>query len=193
VFTRPIAGTFENHNERILRMSEQLVTAYLGIGGNLGDVGATFSGALANLAQTAGISVTGVSPLYQTPPVGGPENQPPFLNAVVAVETALAAHALLRRQLRIEADFARVREIRWGPRTLDLDLLLYGPAERIEDPPELVVPHPRLAERAFVLVPLAELAPALVVPGTGRCVAALRDALPAYERSQIRLISPTWS
>jgi len=174
-------------------MSECVVRAYLGIGGNLGRVRETFSGALAALQQTDGVSVTRVSPLYETPPVGGPKTQPPFLNAVIEVETGLGARALLRRQLQIESYFARIRTIRWGPRTLDLDLLLHGPAERIADPPELVVPHPRLARRAFVLVPLAELAPSMIVPGIERSVKALCDALPASERAQIRLISPTWT
>lgn len=174
-------------------MTKRVVRAYLGIGGNLGQVRETFSGALAALEQTEGISVTGVSPLYETPPVGGPKNQAPFLNAVIEVETGLGARAMLRRQLQIESLFARARTVRWGPRTLDLDLLLYGPTEIIDDPPELVVPHPRLSERAFVLVPLADLAPSLILPGTEHSVGALRDALPASERTEIRLISLAWS
>ena len=174
-------------------MSEPCTRAYLGIGGNLGNVRATFSGALTALKRTDGVSVTGVSSLYETPPVGGPEAQPPFLNAVIEVETGLGAHELLRRQLEIESRFARVRTIRWGPRTLDLDLLLYGPDERIDDPPQLMVPHPRLSERAFVLVPLAELALSLLVPGSDRTIEELRDALPASDRNQVRLISPTWT
>jgi len=173
-------------------MSEEAVRAYLGIGGNLGNVRATFSGALVALEQSDGISIINVSPLYETPPVGGPEAQPAYLNAVIEVETGLSAQVLLQRQLEIESRFARLRTIRWGPRTLDLDLLLYGPGELVDDPPELVVPHPRLTERAFVLVPLAEMAPSLIVPGTARSVEALRDELPAPERTDIRLISPTW-
>jgi len=172
---------------------EPPVTAYLGIGGNLGDVRRTFSGALEALGETEGVSITGSSPLYATPPVGGPAAQPTFLNAVIEVETQLEAWELLRRQLRIETDFARIRTVRWGPRTLDLDLLLYGPTERIDDPPRLLVPHPRLAERAFVLVPLATLAPSLMVPGTEHSVAELCDALPTSERAGIRLLSPTWT
>jgi 2-amino-4-hydroxy-6-hydroxymethyldihydropteridine diphosphokinase len=170
-----------------------MARAYIGIGGNLGDVREAFSGALAALGVTDGISLSAVSPLYMTPPVGGPPNQPPYLNAVIEIQTRLGARELLRHQLRIEADLGRVRDVRWGPRRLDLDLLLYGPGDLIDEPPELIVPHPRLAERAFVLEPLAALAPALVVPGVGRSVEALRDALPAFERAAVRSVSPTWS
>jgi 2-amino-4-hydroxy-6-hydroxymethyldihydropteridine diphosphokinase len=177
----------------ISAMSRSAVTAFLGIGGNLEDVRRTFSGALAAVSDTYGISVTGTSPLYATPSVGGPEAQPTYLNAVIQIETRLGAWELLRRQLQIESEFARTREIRWGSRTLDLDLLLYGPTDRIDDPPELIVPHPRLTDRAFVLVPLAELAPSLIVPGAERSVEALRDALPASDRAGIRLVSVTWT
>lgn len=174
-------------------MSGSGATAYLGIGGNLGDVRETFTGALAALSATDGIVVRRVSPLYETPAVGGPGNQPSYLNAVLEIQTRLNARELLQLLLRIEADFARVREIRWGPRTLDLDLLLFGPDQHISDPPLLMVPHPRLAERAFVLEPLAALVPSLVVPGTGRTVEELRDTLSASDRVAIRLISQTWS
>jgi len=125
--------------------------------------------------------------------VGGPKAQPPYLNAVIQIETRLGAWELLHRQLQIETEFARTREIRWGPRTFDLDLLLYGPAELIDHPPELIVPHPRLTHRAFVLVPLAELAPSLIVPGAERSVEALRNALPESDRACVRLVSATWT
>lgn len=174
-------------------MSESLITAYLGIGGNLGDVRETFSGAIAALEEADGISVSALSPLYATPPVGGPEAQPLYLNAVIEIETRLCAPELLRRQLRIETDFGRVRTIRWGPRTLDVDMLLYGPDQQIDDPPTLVVPHPRLAERAFVLVPLAELTPSRVVPGKGRSVKELLDALPSSDKAGVRLVSRNWA
>ncbi len=98
-----------------------------------------------------------VSPVYETAPVGGPE-QPDYLNAVVAVETTLSAHELLRVAQGIEAEADRVRTVRWGPRTLDVDVLLVGD-EHVDDP-DLVVPHPRMTERAFVVVPLADLDPA---------------------------------
>jgi len=131
--------------------------AYLGIGSNLGDRLAYLQLAVDELAKAPGIAVVGVSPVYETAPVGGPE-QPDFLNAVVAVDTTLTAHELLRVAQHVESAAERVRNVRWGPRTLDVDVLLVG-EERIDDP-DLVVPHPRMAERAFVVVPLADLDPA---------------------------------
>jgi 2-amino-4-hydroxy-6-hydroxymethyldihydropteridine diphosphokinase len=113
--------------------------------------------AVDRLAAADGVDVVGVSPVYETAPVGGPE-QPDFLNAVVAVDTTRTAHELLALAQSIEAAAARVRTVHWGPRTLDVDVLLVGD-ERIDDP-DLVVPHPRMAERAFVVVPLADLDPA---------------------------------
>jgi 2-amino-4-hydroxy-6-hydroxymethyldihydropteridine diphosphokinase len=130
--------------------------AYLGIGSNLGDRMAHLQGAIDALAAAGGLDVVAVSPVYETVPVGGPL-QPDFLNAVVAVDSALPARALLELAHRIEAAADRVRTVRWGPRTLDVDILLVGD-ERIDEP-DLVVPHPRMAERAFVVVPLADLAP----------------------------------
>jgi 2-amino-4-hydroxy-6-hydroxymethyldihydropteridine diphosphokinase len=131
--------------------------AYLGLGSNLGDRLAHLQLAVDELAATAEVTVTGVSPVYETAPVGGPA-QADYLNAVVALDTTLTAHELLRVAQRIEADAARVRTVRWGPRTLDVDVLLVGD-EHVDDE-DCVVPHPRMAERAFVMVPLADLDPA---------------------------------
>jgi 2-amino-4-hydroxy-6-hydroxymethyldihydropteridine diphosphokinase len=131
--------------------------AYLGIGSNLGDRLAHLQAAVEALATEPGIHVVAVSAVYETEPVGGPP-QDDFLNAVVAVDTTLDARALLAAAQRAEAAEHRVRAERWGPRTLDVDVLLVGD-ERIEEP-DLQVPHPRMAERAFVLVPLADVAPA---------------------------------
>jgi 2-amino-4-hydroxy-6-hydroxymethyldihydropteridine diphosphokinase len=133
--------------------------AYLGIGTNLGDRLAFLQDAVDGLAATPGVTVSAVSPVYETDPVGGPE-QPDFFNAVVGVDTTLTPHELLAECQRLEQEAHRVRKEHWGPRTLDVDVLLYGD-ERI-DTPDLVVPHPRAAERAFVLVPLADLDPARV-------------------------------
>lgn len=130
--------------------------AYLGIGSNLGDRLAHLQGAVDELGGVEGLRVVAVSPVYETVPVGGPP-QPGFLNAVVAVDTDLTARALLELAHRIEAAAERVRTVRWGPRTLDVDVLLVGD-ERINEP-DLEVPHPRMTERAFVVVPLADLAP----------------------------------
>lgn len=130
--------------------------AYLGIGSNLGDRLAHLQGAVDTLAREPNVRVTAVSRVYETVPVGGPP-QGDFLNAVVAIETTLDARALLRAAQRLETAAQRVREERWGPRTLDVDVLLVGD-ERVDEP-DLQVPHPRLTERAFVLVPLADVAP----------------------------------
>jgi 2-amino-4-hydroxy-6-hydroxymethyldihydropteridine diphosphokinase len=131
--------------------------AYLGIGSNLGERLAYLQLAVDQLAAASGVTVLDVSPVYETAPVGGPE-QPDYLNAVVAVRTTLTAHELLRVAQDIETEADRVRTVRWGPRTLDVDVLLVGD-EHVDDP-DLVVPHPRMTERAFVVVPLADLEPA---------------------------------
>jgi 2-amino-4-hydroxy-6-hydroxymethyldihydropteridine diphosphokinase len=130
--------------------------AYLGIGSNLGERLVYLQLAVDELAAADGVTVVGVSPVYETAPVGGPE-QPDYLNAVVAVDTTLTPHELLDVAHAVETEAERVRTVRWGPRTLDVDVLLVGD-ERVDDP-DLVVPHPRMAERAFVVVPLADLDP----------------------------------
>ncbi len=130
--------------------------AYVGLGSNLGDREATIRGALERFAVEDGVEVVAVSTLRETEPVGAVTDQPTFLNGVVELETSLTARELLTLLLAVEADFGRTRTgPPGGPRTLDLDLLLYGD-ERIDEP-DLQVPHPRLRERAFVLEPLAEL------------------------------------
>jgi 2-amino-4-hydroxy-6-hydroxymethyldihydropteridine diphosphokinase len=142
-----------------------LTRAYVGLGANLGDREATIRAAVEALGADEGIYVVAVSTLRETEPVGVGE-QPPFLNGAVALETTLSARELLDRLLEIEQRFGRVRiPGEHGPRTLDLDLLLYGD-ETIHGS-GLTVPHPRLHERRFVLEPLAELAPGLLVPGRG--------------------------
>jgi len=146
--------------------------AYVGLGSNLGDRARTIEAALAELAARPGIEVVAVSTLIETEPVGYTA-QPRFLNGVAALDTTLSARALLDALLEVEAVLGRRREgvPAGGPRTVDLDLLLYGRAEL--DEAGLRVPHPRLHERAFVLGPLAELAPGLEVPGKG----AVQDLL----------------
>jgi 2-amino-4-hydroxy-6-hydroxymethyldihydropteridine diphosphokinase len=130
--------------------------AYLGLGSNQGDRAALLAEALLRLHRTAGAEVVAVSSLYATAPVGLTD-QPEFLNAVAAIHTTLPPRELLAACLRIESELGRVRTVRWGPRPIDLDLLLYGDL-RLTDA-VLTLPHPRMAERAFVLAPLAELAP----------------------------------
>ncbi len=150
-------------------------TAHLGLGSNLGDRLAFLAGAVDGLDATPGITVTGVSRVYETAPVGGPE-QGPYLNAVVAVATDLRPAQLLAVAKALEARAARVPNERFGPRTLDVDVLLVGD-ERV-DTPDLTVPHPRLRERGFVLAPLADVAPDLVViPDGGWPGVAVTDAV----------------
>jgi 2-amino-4-hydroxy-6-hydroxymethyldihydropteridine diphosphokinase len=139
--------------------------AFVGLGANLGDREPTLRAAVEALAAEDGIEVVAVSTLRETEPVGVGE-QPPFLNGALAIDTTLAAPELLDRLLAVEQRFGRTRVPgEHGPRTLDLDLLLYG--DEAIDEPGLTVPHPRLHERRFVLEPLAELAPGLFVPGRG--------------------------
>jgi 2-amino-4-hydroxy-6-hydroxymethyldihydropteridine diphosphokinase len=146
--------------------------AYVGLGANLGDREGTIRAAVAALAEEEGIEVVAVSALRDTEPVGVGE-QPRYLNGAVELETTLSARELLERLLAVEQRFGRVRVLgEHGPRTLDLDLLLYG--DEAVDEPGLTVPHPRLHERRFVLEPLAELAPGLVVPGRGDVESLLR-------------------
>jgi 2-amino-4-hydroxy-6-hydroxymethyldihydropteridine diphosphokinase len=147
--------------------------AYVGLGANLGPREETLRRALELLAQSPGVDVLAVSVLRETEPVGVVE-QPPFLNGAAALETSLSARELLDLLLGVERTLGRVRAERWGPRLIDLDLLLYD-AETIDEP-GLRVPHPRLHERRFALKPLAELDPELVIPGRGR-VSALLSAL----------------
>jgi dihydroneopterin aldolase/2-amino-4-hydroxy-6-hydroxymethyldihydropteridine diphosphokinase len=133
----------------------------LALGANLGDPLTTLTEAVEALATVPGLAVTAVSPLSRTAPVGGPE-QPPYLNAVVIAETTLSARQLLASAPEVEAGAGRERAIRWGPRTLDIDLIQYGAARDalLSDDPELTLPHPRAAGRAFVLVPWSQAEPA---------------------------------
>ncbi|MDF4003238.1 2-amino-4-hydroxy-6-hydroxymethyldihydropteridine diphosphokinase [Luteibacter sp. PPL552] len=150
------------------------VIALIGLGGNLGDVRGRLRDAIDALERVPGVHVTARSRIYRTPPWGHLD-QPDFINAAIAVSTSLDAHALLDALLAVERSLGRVRDgARWGPRTIDLDLLAFGDAV-IHDG-RLDVPHPRIPERAFVLLPLADIAPDVVLPGMGR-VADLRAAI----------------
>jgi len=142
-----------------------LVVAYVGLGSNMGDKSANISKALVLLDAAPGVRVVRAAPRYRTAPVGC-TGQDWFINTVAEVETDLPPLDLLRLLLALENSLGRVRSGRWGPRTIDLDLLVYG-KERI-NLPELVIPHPCMHERAFVMVPLADLAPELELPGWGK-------------------------
>ena len=150
-----------------------MARAYVGLGSNLGDREGALRAAVAALGATEGIQVVAVSTFRETEPVDYLD-QPRFLNAAAAVDTTLAPRELLDVLLAVERSLGRTREgPRFGPRTIDLDLLLYG--DESVDEPGLIVPHPRLHERAFALEPLAELDPSLVVPGHGPLKTLLRN------------------
>ncbi len=165
------------------------VRAALALGSNLGDRLATLQGALDGLHATGGVQVVAWSPVYETAPVGGPE-QGAYLNAVVVVDTTLNPHQLLAAGAALEQRFDRVREERWGPRTLDVDVLAYG--DEVVDDPDLQVPHPRAHERGFVLVPWADLEPERVVPGHGPVgeLAARLGGDGVEPRPDLRLVAP---
>jgi len=151
-----------------------VTTAFVGIGSNLGEPERQIAAALEELAAEDGIELVAASTLRETEPVGYLD-QPSFLNGAAQLETALPPRELLERLLEIESRLGRVRGEgpRFGPRTIDLDLLLYG--DETIDEPGLTVPHPRLWERRFVLEPLAELAPGLDIPGLGPVQALLAE------------------
>jgi 2-amino-4-hydroxy-6-hydroxymethyldihydropteridine diphosphokinase len=148
------------------------IRAFVGLGANLGDPRRAIREALSMLVEEKGIVVTRISGLRETEPVGY-QNQPRFLNGAAELDTNLSARELLERQLAIERRLGRIRGTgpRFGPRVIDLDLLLYG--DEVIDEPGLVVPHPRLHERRFALEPLAELDPSLEIPGRGPVQALL--------------------
>ncbi|HEY8157947.1 MAG TPA: 2-amino-4-hydroxy-6-hydroxymethyldihydropteridine diphosphokinase [Methylobacter sp.] len=145
-----------------------LITAFIGLGSNLENPAEQIKSARTAITQIPGVRELAFSSLYHSPPMG-PQDQPDYVNAVMCVATGLPPIDLLRRLQHIENDHGRVRKAeRWGARTLDLDMLIYG--DQLIEMPDLIVPHPGLSERAFVLYPLFEIAPQLVVPGKGHIV-----------------------
>jgi 2-amino-4-hydroxy-6-hydroxymethyldihydropteridine diphosphokinase len=139
-----------------------MTAAVIALGANLGDAKAALRGAVDALAQTPGISVLDASPVFETEPVGGPD-QPVYVNAIVLVDTSLEPYELLARVNAIENDWHRTREVRWGPRTLDIDIIDIDGFVSNEE--RLTVPHPRAHERGFVLVPWLAVDPAAVIRG----------------------------
>jgi 2-amino-4-hydroxy-6-hydroxymethyldihydropteridine diphosphokinase len=158
-----------------MQTPDEPARAYVGLGGNLGDPVVLLRAGVASLGRLPGTRLVATSAFYRSAPVGLTD-QPDFINCVCALDTRLPPRELMRAMLEIEAAHGRVRSVPGGPRTLDLDLLLYG--DLICDEPGLTLPHPRLHERAFVLVPLLDLSPGLAIPGRGS-VADLSRALPA--------------
>lgn len=156
-------------------------TAFVGLGSNLGSREKNIAAALNALETTRGISVTRVSSLYETDPVGGPADQPAFVNAVAQIETALSAPRLLAVCQKIEETLGRKRTdasgqtIRWGPRTIDLDLLIFG--DEVHSTTTLTIPHPLMHERRFVMEPFVEIAPDFVHPMLNRTARQILDSL----------------
>jgi 2-amino-4-hydroxy-6-hydroxymethyldihydropteridine diphosphokinase len=140
-----------------------LTAAVLGLGGNIGDTRGLMAAAIERLSRDPGIEVQKVSALYRTPP-WGKTDQPPFLNAAIRIETRLSPEALLKTVLDVEQALGRRRAERWGPRTLDIDILLYGTIA--VELPGLRIPHPRVAERAFALAPLVDVMPEAEISGS---------------------------
>jgi 2-amino-4-hydroxy-6-hydroxymethyldihydropteridine diphosphokinase len=169
-------------------MTAAMTAVVLALGSNLGDRQDILQGAVDAIAGLPGVRVTAVSPVYETAPVGGPA-QPDYLNAVVLADATAPARELLDRLHEIEAAFDRVRLVRWGPRTLDIDVIMFG-GERSDDP-ELTLPHPRAHERAFVLAPWHDVDPDAALPGHGPVAELLAKAdANGLRRSNLRLVIP---
>jgi 2-amino-4-hydroxy-6-hydroxymethyldihydropteridine diphosphokinase len=160
--------------------------AYIGLGANLGEPRQQLQAALAELAAADEVELVRVSSFYRNPPLGPPD-QPWYVNAVAQVRTRLAPEQLLRLLQSIESSLGRVRGEHWGPRVIDLDLLLYG--GEIIATAGLTVPHPEMHRRVFVLVPLAEIAPAALHPVLHKTAAELLDCLEPHEREVVHRIS----
>lgn len=162
--------------------------AFLGLGGNLGQPLDCFIAARQQLAEHPKLELKASSPVYRTPAVGGPEGQPDYLNTVLEIATDLTARQLLDLCLEIELACGRTREARWAARTLDIDLLVFG--QQISDDSQLTLPHPRLHNRHFVLLPLVDLEPELWHPALKRTMSDLLNDLPAA--AGISIISENW-
>lgn len=162
----------------------------LALGSNLGSRFQTLQGAIDSLFDAPGLDFVAVSPVYETDPVGGPSGQKPYLNAVVVAESSLDPHTLLERAQSVENAFGRVRQERWGPRTLDVDLIVVG--EEVSDDPALTLPHPRVHERSFVLVPWSKADPEGQVPGRGpvKDLLAALDTQGVWLRDDLKLQRP---
>ncbi len=164
------------------------ITAFLGLGGNLGEPFAAFQRARKFLADHPLITAIQSSPVYQTPPIGGPAGQPDYLNAVLMITTSLRPQDLLTLCQTLEKSAGRVRRERWGARTLDIDLLLYD--DQITSDRDIQIPHPRMKDRHFVLLPLVDLAPEFSHPESGLSMRELLNLLPPA--TDIRVLHQNW-
>ncbi len=169
-------------------ITQQETTVFLGLGGNLGDPLAAFRRSRQKLIAHPAISDCHSSPLYQTPPIGGPADQPDYLNAALMLRTSLDPRALLAFCHSLETEEGRKRKEHWGARTLDIDLLFYAQQQLKEA--DIEIPHPRLMERHFVLLPLVALAPDYHHPQTGMSMQELLNRLPSAEN--IRMLTLNW-
>ncbi len=162
--------------------SGSTVEYVVAVGANLGNAAQVVNEALANVAEKLDGSLVGRSSLFRTAPVGGPD-QPDFVNAVAIVNSELEPRDVLTRLQAMENDAGRIRDVRWGPRTLDLDVIVAG--QVVSDDPVLTIPHPRAHERAFVLVPWLEIDPSAQIPGVG----SVRDLVDAgFDQQDITLV-----
>jgi 2-amino-4-hydroxy-6-hydroxymethyldihydropteridine diphosphokinase len=179
--TSPVAPGVEERVDSADSTLQNPKRAVVALGGNLGNRLDTLQGALDALEDTPGVRVKAVSPVYETEPVGGPEGQPAYFNAVALIATTLPPAALLERVNAVEDAYGRTREHRWGARTIDLDLIAYE--GRTATDPNLTLPHPRAHERAFVLAPWLEVDAAAELPEHG----PVKDLLAALGTSGIRV------
>jgi 2-amino-4-hydroxy-6-hydroxymethyldihydropteridine diphosphokinase len=170
-------------------MTTTSIQCLIALGSNLGDRLENLRVGIEELSNIDGLHIDDVSKLYETAPVGGPDEQGPYLNAALTATTTIGAADLLAQLHRVEAIRERERTVRWGPRTLDLDLLIYG--DLVSDDPDLEVPHPRQHERRFVLVPVCDVAPDLVHPALGRTMRDLLADLPV-EPGDLTPIGDDW-
>ncbi|MFI9275050.1 2-amino-4-hydroxy-6-hydroxymethyldihydropteridine diphosphokinase [Kitasatospora sp. NPDC052896] len=190
---QPTAFDLEHRLDSVDSTLQNPRSAVVALGSNLGNRLETLQGAVDALADTPGLKITAVSAVYETPALGGPGEQPNFYNAVVVVRTTLPPYSLLERANAIEDAFGRVREVRWGARTLDVDILSYEGVTSSD--PVLLLPHPRAHERAFVLAPWADADPAGELLGLGPVADLLKElggegAQGVLRRSDIELRLP---
>lgn len=165
-----------------------MAVAYLGLGSNLGNRLAFLRQARQALSEHSANELTASSAVYETAAQGGPPDSPDYLNAVLIIRTTLPPRQMLSLCQAIEEDFGRIRGVRWGPRTLDIDLLMYD--DQVVDEDGLQIPHPRLPERLFVLVPLAEIAPRAIHPRQGVAITALLER--CRDSSAVHLLRADW-